>query len=72
MRVAERRRLRGVISAGMKGVAAADAAHSPPSSNKGPVLTDRSDKVVAAGRLKATLPTEDGTQEYLVQADAED
>lgn len=56
----------------MEGVTAADAPESLPGAHDRPVLADRTDEVVAAGWLKATLPTEDGAEENLVQANAED
>lgn len=51
---------------------AADSPNPLPGADKRAVLADRTDEVVAAGRLEATLSPEDGAQEDLVQTHAED
>ena len=62
-------RLRRVVSAGMPGVAAADAADAFPGSDDRAVFPHRANEIAAAARLKSALPAENRTERPLVDAD---
>jgi FSR family fosmidomycin resistance protein-like MFS transporter len=66
------RRSRRIESAGVPGMAAADAADAPPGAAHGAVLAHGADEIGAAGRLEAATAAHQRAQKDLIQADQPD